>query len=83
MKNPTEMARHELLKAAQVILAAYKWKGWTKKKLASKANVSRQTLTELLAGNPRVSFYTLAKVCRVLGLDFDLQVKETKSKRGG
>ena len=55
--------------------------GWTKKELAKKIGTSASYITQLYQGDKMVNMITLAKLQRVLGIEFDVKVKKTGKKK--
>lgn len=71
----TKPAPVELPDFGKIIREARIVKGWSQDELAERAGVSRPTIARAERGDD-ISTATLAKIAPVLGLKFELKVKE-------
>lgn len=56
--------------------------GWSRKDLAVQIKTSPSFISQLFQGDKLINFTTLAKIQKVMGLEFEITLKKTKIKRG-
>jgi len=81
-KTPEEQIEHRAHILSLIFLSeaekAMKRKGWTRKRLAKEIGTSASYMTQLFRGDRLLNFKTVAKIERVLNMDYHISEKTNK-----